>query len=307
EERAVRRLGSTRRELADIWLMSATNGDLRGAVGDRRFREDLYHRVAVVTVDLPPLRDRGRDILLLAERFLARACAEYGLPPKRLAPDTETRLLAYAWPGNIRELGNVMERAALLYDTPIVREDILGLLQTERAGAGALGSLSRPVTTRDEAMRRHLVTALEQTGWNISLTAARLGLARSTVYARLEKYGLRAEPPRTASASPLRPEGGSAAVPSRDTPLQWEERRLTLLRADLRSADAGDAWSQASRALDAIIAKVHNFGGRVEELTPAGLVAVFGLEPAEDAARRAAHAAIAIHKEADRARASDGA
>ena len=82
EERAVRRLGSTRSEPADVWLISATNTDLRAAVRARRFREDLYHRLAVLTLDLPPLRARGRDVLLLAERFLARACAEYGLSPK---------------------------------------------------------------------------------------------------------------------------------------------------------------------------------------------------------------------------------
>ena len=80
EERAVRRLGSTRPEATDAWLISATNTDLAAAVGARRFRDDLYHRLAVLTLDLPPLRDRGRDILLLAEQFLARACAEYGLP-----------------------------------------------------------------------------------------------------------------------------------------------------------------------------------------------------------------------------------
>ena len=105
EERAVRRLGSTRSEPADVWLISATNADLRAAVRARRFREDLYHRLAVLTLDLPPLRARGHDVLLLAERFLARACAEYGLSPKRLDAEARARLLAYEWPGNIRELG----------------------------------------------------------------------------------------------------------------------------------------------------------------------------------------------------------
>src|SRR5499426_683663 len=127
EERAVRRLGSTRPEPAEAWLISATNTDLKAAVAARRFREDLYHRLAVLTLELPPLRERGRDILLLAERFLARACAEYALPPKRLDPGAQARLLGYAWPGNVRELGNVMERAALLTDTPAIRADDLGL------------------------------------------------------------------------------------------------------------------------------------------------------------------------------------
>jgi two-component system, NtrC family, response regulator AtoC len=114
EERAVRRLGGTRPEPADVWLISATNADLRAAVGARRFRDDLYHRLAVLTLDLPPLRERGRDILLLAERFLTRACTEYGLPRLRLDPGAQARLLAYTWPGNVRELANIIERAAFL-------------------------------------------------------------------------------------------------------------------------------------------------------------------------------------------------
>ncbi len=105
--------------------------------------------------------------------------------------------------------------------------------------------------------------------------------------------------------SPLAPLEAAAAL-SGDIRLQWERRSLTLLRAELCNADAVDAWSQASRALDGIMAKVHNFGARVEEVTPGGLVAVFGLDPAEDAVRRAAHAAMAIHKEVQRARASNG-
>src|SRR5262245_34073959 len=189
EEHAVRRLGSTRREPADSWVISATNANLKGAVAARSFREDLYHRVAVVTVDLPPLRARGRDILLIAERFFARACADYGLPLKRLNPAAQARLLAYAWPGNIRELGNVIERAVLSVDAPGGTAESLGPLEVDCAAAA-----SGPATTRDEAQRRLLVTALEQTGWNISLTAARLGIARNTVYARLERYGLRSEP-----------------------------------------------------------------------------------------------------------------
>jgi transcriptional regulator with AAA-type ATPase domain/tetratricopeptide (TPR) repeat protein len=299
EERAVRRLGSTRSEPFDVWLISATNADLKAAVGARRFREDLYHRLAVVTVDLPPLRDRGRDILLLAERFLARACADYGLPPQRLDTAARTRLLAYAWPGNIRELANVLERAALLADGPAVTADDVGPLETVGAGVAAPGFSAATAATRDEATRGQLLAALERTGWNISLTAAQLGIARNTVYARLERYGLRADAPRKAAAGPLRPVALAGARRSGDR-LEWERRSLTLLRADLRSPDAVDAVSQGSRALDAIIAKVHNFGGRVEELTPMGVAAVFGLVPTEDAARRAAHAAMAIHKELQR-------
>src|SRR5438876_3721777 len=118
EERAVRRLGSTRDEHIDVSILTATNEDLRTAIRERRFREDLYHRLAVLTVALPPLRERGEDIVLLARHFLDRACGDYGLPAKRLAPDALSALRAYPWPGNIRELSNVMERVALLSEEP---------------------------------------------------------------------------------------------------------------------------------------------------------------------------------------------
>src|SRR5262245_39380920 len=297
EERAVRRLGSTRPEPADAWILSATNTDLQAAVAARRFREDLYHRLAVLTLLLPPLRERGRDILLLAERFLARACAEYGLLPKRLDPGAQARLLGYAWPGNIRELGNVMERAVLLTETSVVTADGLGLPHEQDLERATPELAAERPTIRDEAMRHRLLTALDQTGWNISHTAALLGLARSTVYAHLDKYGLRAEPVRTPAANTAGAGEPVAAPAAPDTGPHWERRSLTLLRAELRNTDGIDTWSQASRALDAIIAKVHSFGGRIEDLTPTGLLAAFGLEPAEDAPRRAAHTALAVQKE----------
>ncbi|HZL96361.1 MAG TPA: sigma 54-interacting transcriptional regulator, partial [Vicinamibacterales bacterium] len=114
EDRSVRRLGSTRAEPADAWVLAATSEDLHSAIRTRRFREDLYHRLAVVILQLPPLRDRGSDVLLLARHYLDRVCREYGLPTKVLAPDAEAALLAYPWPGNVRELANLMERVALL-------------------------------------------------------------------------------------------------------------------------------------------------------------------------------------------------
>jgi DNA-binding NtrC family response regulator/tetratricopeptide (TPR) repeat protein len=323
EDRAVRRLGATRPEPADVWVVSASNTDLKAAVAARRFREDLYHRLAVVTIELPPLRDRGRDILLLAQRFLARACTEYSVAPKCFDAGAEARLLGYSWPGNIRELGNVIERAALLADSPVIGADELGLLPehygevvTAEVPVNCVNADARPFvlqeslegrnTSRSEAQRQHLLDALEQTGWNISLAAARLGIARNTVYARLAKFGLRAAHPREAVEIPSpavepAPERESVVVsPAFETELLWEQRRLALLRADVAVSGETNSWSRASRTLDVIVAKVHSFGGRIEELTPTSLVAVFGLEPTEDFPRRAAHAALSISRSMQR-------
>src|SRR5690349_23673353 len=157
EARTVRRLGSTKPEAVDVGVVSATNTDLREAVRERRFRDDLYHRLAVITVDLPPLRERARDVLLLAERFLARACADYGLSPKRLDASAQAGLLAYPWPGNIRELGNVIERAALFTEAAVITGVMLEPLVAERRlpAAPAPGASAGAVTP-EEAMRQYL-------------------------------------------------------------------------------------------------------------------------------------------------------
>ena len=132
EDRTVRRLGATRSEAIDVWVITASNEDLAAAVRLRRFREDLYHRLAVVTLRLPPLRERGGDVIRLAEHFLAAACAEYGLDRKVLAEDARAALAQHAWPGNVRELANTMERIALLVDAPVVTEAMLDLSPAPR-------------------------------------------------------------------------------------------------------------------------------------------------------------------------------
>jgi transcriptional regulator with AAA-type ATPase domain/tetratricopeptide (TPR) repeat protein len=318
EEGAVRRLGSTRSEPTDVWIISATNTDLAVAVRERRFREDLYHRLAVLTLALPPLRARGDDVVLLAERFLARACEDYGLPRRALADDAKARLRDYAWPGNIRELSNVIERVALLADAPLVEGDLLGLPE---AGPARPTDAPRPAGSLDEAMGGHLRAVLDETGWNISRAAARLGISRNTLRARIERLGLRREPgapPARGAApaaparslAPARPEAddepaGQAAVAPEALTLRWERRRVTILRAELSLPPDSDDLSDASRAIEALVQKVVSFGGRVEELGRTGIDASFGLDPVEDAPRRAANAALAIQKAGARARERD--
>jgi DNA-binding NtrC family response regulator/tetratricopeptide (TPR) repeat protein len=316
EERAVRRLGGTRPEPADAWIISATNADLLGSVRERRFREDLYHRLAVLTLRLPPLRERDRDVLLLAERFLARVCRDYGLPAKTLAADARDRLMAYPWPGNVRELSNVIERAALLAEDGVISGAQLELSDaaptTAPPAAGPGGAPVRPISLGD-AMRQHLHASLDETAWNISRTAAILGISRNTLRARMARLGLRdgaptarraarrPAPSRPAPGPPREPAPGRlsrAALPT----VRWDRRRIALMRVVLVLPETGDVLSDASRALETLIEKAQSFGGRVEALGQHVLDASFGAEPIEDAPRRAAHAAMAIQRAVERIR-----
>src|SRR5438034_185719 len=314
EERSVRPLGSTRSEPIDVWIVAATNEDLAVATRARRFREDLYHRLAVLTLRVPPLRERREDVLLLADHFLARAGAEYGLAPKTFTPDARAALLSYRWPGNVRELSNVIERVTLLAEEPEVTAEMLGLHEApaRSESAGALEARARPLAdAADSTERSRLLEALGETGWNISRTAARLGITRNTLRYRLEKHGLHREggatPRRRPSEPAPRPRPVAVgAPPASPTPapasaVRWERRRVTLLRAVVGAPGLASPL-YTSRAVQVLVEKAQSFGGQVEELSPAGVMAAFGLEPVEDAPRRAAHAAMAIQKAGERAR-----
>src|SRR5256884_673054 len=179
EERAVRRLGSTRDEPIAVWILTATNEGLKAALQGRRFREDLYHRLAVLTLTLPPLRDRAGDILMLAEHYLARACADHGVAPKTLTAGARAPLPAHPWPGNVREGGNLMERVALLSLDAEVTPEMLGLPVT---APGKEPEPAREETARslEDAVRDRVAEVLRQTSWNISRSASLLGISRNT-------------------------------------------------------------------------------------------------------------------------------
>src|SRR6266850_1290621 len=323
EERSVRRLGATRDEHVDVWILTATNEDLKAAIQQRRFREDLYHRLAVLSLTLPPLRQRAGDVLTLADHFLDRACADYGMPPKTLTADARAALLAYAWPGNVRELGNLMERVALLSSDIAVTAEALALTPAAPANATAPSPTSDgSASSLDDAVRDRVADVLGQTNWNISRTAALLGISRNTLRARIEKYGLRPgeapapPPPRperrpvrraehspvTALDAPPAPASPTLAAP----PLEWERRRVTMLRASLLAPSAPEALLETNRALELLLDKVRSFGGTVEGRGPTGIAAAFGLDPTEDAPSRAAHAAMAIVNAVTRARQDAG-
>jgi transcriptional regulator with AAA-type ATPase domain/tetratricopeptide (TPR) repeat protein len=312
DERQVRRLGSTRSEAVDVWVIAATSEDLDAAILARRFREDLYHRLAVLTLRLPPLRERGDDVVLLAEHFLARSCEDYGLPTKTLTPDACGALRAFPWPGNVRQLANVMERAALFTDSATVDADALGLASPARS----VVARGEPPAVLEDAMRDvervRLLDALEQSGGNITRAATRLGIPRNTLRYRLDRHGLgldagsarrRGGRPPGPPARHDKPDRSVAPAPLA-APVR-ESRRLTLLYATLVGAREESHSPVVTRALESVIDKARSFGGWVESVRPGGVVVVFGIDSAEDAARRAVHAAVAIRQLAVRARRDD--
>jgi DNA-binding NtrC family response regulator/tetratricopeptide (TPR) repeat protein len=299
EGRAVRRLGSTAAETVDIWLIAATNEDLDRAVEAGRFRRDLYHRLAVMKLRLPPLRERGEDVIVLAEHFLARVGLDYGLPPRSFTDEARAALRAYPWPGNVRELANVIERASLLSDGARLDAGILhldGRPAVATAPPGPLRDDRDPRPTPESVDADCLLEALRQADWNLTQAAARLGVPRNTLRHRMERLGLRRPPPaRRVVSSPGIPAGprSAAVAPAPLSAGERDRRQLAWLSAELED--------DSLHALPVLAGKIQAFGGRLETMGPNRALAVFGLEPVEDAPRHAALAALAIQKAAARA------
>ena len=195
EEREFMRLGSTRLLRADIRVIAATNRDLHGAMQRGEFREDLYYRLGVFEIALPPLRERVSDILELADMFLKEIGESVGRPATGMAADAKDHLMAYAWPGNVRELRNAIERAVILADGGMIRSEHLPVAAPRAAPAGSTETApSGPLPAGGvnlEAIERQLVIkALTQARHNKTRAAKLLGLTRAQLYSRIEKYGL---------------------------------------------------------------------------------------------------------------------
>jgi transcriptional regulator with GAF, ATPase, and Fis domain len=193
EEREFMRLGSTRLLKADIRVIAATNRDLHGAMQRGEFREDLYYRLGVFEIPLPPLRERREDVLELADTFLTEIGETVGRPAAGMARDAREHLLAYSWPGNVRELRNAIERAVILADGGVIRSEHLPVGSSRPASGEAPGAgAAFPAGGVNlEAIERSLVVkALSQARHNKTRAAKLLGLTRAQLYSRIEKYGL---------------------------------------------------------------------------------------------------------------------
>jgi transcriptional regulator with PAS, ATPase and Fis domain len=188
QEREVLRVGGTERIKVDVRIIAATNQDLERAVREGRFREDLYYRLSVIPIVLPPLRERRTDIPLLVEHFLSKY--KEGRTPQRVGEEALKILMAYDWPGNVRQLESVMERALLLGEGPAIEpHDLPAAVRANITTHGNAISLEIPDTGIDiEAVERSLILkALEKAEGNVTRAARLLGLSRRTLQYRLEK------------------------------------------------------------------------------------------------------------------------
>jgi DNA-binding NtrC family response regulator len=202
EEKRFERVGGTQSIEVDVRILVATNRDLRRAVAEKTFREDLYFRISAVPMTIPPLRARGHDVLLLTEHFLEDFRREFGKPELRLSPEAEQCLLEYAWPGNVRELRNTIERAVILADGDMISAKTLqlpefrpapgsvpaGMLAEEFHWEGTLEEVSERAGAHVEKIL--LEKTLRECQWNRTRAAEKLGVAPKTLLAKLRSAGL---------------------------------------------------------------------------------------------------------------------
>jgi two-component system nitrogen regulation response regulator NtrX len=195
QEGVVTRIGATKAVQVDVRVIAATNKHLADEIAAGRFREDLFYRLNVVPLTVPPLRQRRDDIPLLVERFVAELRQFEGLPGKAFTPEALGLLRQRAWPGNVRELRNAVERLVILSSGARVdAEDVRRILGAEQeAGLGDLATLDTFERFKAEAERSFLVAKLVENDWNVSETARRLEMPRSNLYKKIEKYGLARE------------------------------------------------------------------------------------------------------------------
>ena len=191
QERRVLPVGGNEEQPFDARVITATNRNLEEEVEEGRFREDLLYRLDVVRLELPPLRARGRDILLLAQAFVERFSARADRDPTALGPEVAEKLLAYDWPGNVRELENCIERAVALAKDAIVVADLPAKVR-EHVSDRVVVDVEDPaeMPTLDELERRYIARVLRALGGNKTQAAKVLGLDRRTLYRRLEKHGI---------------------------------------------------------------------------------------------------------------------
>ncbi len=331
EEKRVRRVGAVADKPVDIKLTVATHADLYARVAEGRFRADLYYRLAVVLLEIPPLRERGDDVLVLARQFLRHYAEGHQVPPKRLSQTAAAWLRRYAWPGNVRELSHLMERVTLLHLGPHV--DALALERlclprgqpTLRVVAESAWDEQQP---EDEPAK--IRQALRRTEGNVAQAARLLGWSRKALRYRMDRYGI--ERPGQEAASPLsvsgpdgplprpmlprkdrgeeaaEPQGIGLATPAQASPQvegpSWEQKPVAVLAVEVTwpvvsgvEALRYEPWTLATHWEQVIVERVEGFGGVVIQRTPSLSLVAFGLpQTLEQLPQRAVQAALALRR-----------
>ncbi len=192
EEKAFRRIGGTVDIKVDVRVIAATNRQLEKAIEEKKFREDLYYRLNIITVDVPSLRERREDVPLLVEHFLKRFSTEFRRAATDVSGEALAKLQSYDWPGNVRELRNVIERAVLLGAGPVLSADDITLGRSAPPAEPGKRLLSLPVKgiKLEELERDLVVQALERTGGNQTKAGELLGMTRDQIHYRMEKFDL---------------------------------------------------------------------------------------------------------------------
>jgi two-component system response regulator HydG len=197
QERTFERVGGNETVAVDVRLIAATNRDLAAAVHEGRFREDLYYRLNVVHIDMPPLRVRDTDVLLLANHFLRRFAADNKRSITGFSDQARAKIVAHRWPGNVRELENAIERAVVLCEGPLIEEEHLPI----DVAPVAKGAVRIPGATMAEIERYAILSTLEATNGSTTRAAEMLDISVRTIQYRLHEYGLAAKARRSPSAS----------------------------------------------------------------------------------------------------------
>jgi DNA-binding NtrC family response regulator/predicted ATPase len=333
EAKHIRRLGAVAERAIDTKLIAATQTELSAAVRAGHFRADLYHRLAVIVLTLPPVRARGDDILGLAQHFLRHYGAVYGLPSKRLSRASEAWLLRYDWPGNVRELSHLMERVTLLSPDTIVAPESLEQLCLPRLDAppsvASTPTEGNPALLDEPARIRQ---ALMQAEGNVMRAARLLGLGRGALRHRIQRYGISAPSHAELTAAGTHPAAESLRPgarpgrqhgpttrpapqpdPTTDTPAgwagpslaaEWAQKPVSILALNVTFPEPPDLeapgvepWTVAARWQQLIEEKVTGFGGLLLQRSLALLVVGFGLpRTLEQLPQRAVQAALAIRQ-----------
>jgi DNA-binding NtrC family response regulator/predicted ATPase/class 3 adenylate cyclase len=319
EEKRLRRLGAVGDYAVDVKLIAATQMGLGAHVEEGRFRPDLYHRLAVLILELVPLRRRGKDIVILAEHLLRQYAEAHGVNPKRLSREANAWLLHHAWPGNVRELSHLMERATLLCLEVTLDHYTLQRLCIPSPSAQTVSLLTEGGWDRlDEPAR--IRQALMQTQGNVVGAARLLGMSRSALRYRLRRHGIGRHDadlrPAQTIFTPAAGEGEGGGVAARHDPAPSplpeegrgiptsEQRPVSVLAIDLAYPKTSGAealpyepWTMASRWERSIIQKVQGFGGILLQHNLSLFIVAFGIPHTLDhMPQRAVQAAVSIQR-----------